>query len=88
VTYRIELAPGARRAIERDLPESVAAAAWEFIIGPLASDPRRVGKPLMGKLEGRWSARRGSYRVIYTINNVDVLVMVLRVAHRSDIYYS
>jgi hypothetical protein len=42
------------------LPESVAAAVWRFINGPLLDNPHRVGKPLRFQLEGYHAARRGS----------------------------
>lgn len=77
------LAPAARRAIERDLPEAVAAAV-EFLYGPLAENPQRVGKTLRFELEGRWSARRGQYRVIYRIDDGLVVVEVLKISHRAD----
>lgn len=86
MTYRVAVAPPARRALETTLAESVAAAAWQFIRGPLAEDPLRVGKPLQGELTGKWSARRGEYRVIYTIQAHIVTVTILRVAHRRDAY--
>jgi len=68
------------------LPEFIAAAAWEFIQGPLAENPRLVGKPLKGDLSGFWSARRGEYRVVYEINDDVVTVIILRIGHRRDIY--
>ena len=68
------------------LPESVAAACWEFIRGPLAENPRRVGKPLDPPMDGMWAARRGEYRVIYTIHESRVVVEILRIAHRRDVY--
>ena len=45
MTYRITLRPAALRALQR-MPEKIAAACWEFIHGPLAENPHRVGKPL------------------------------------------
>jgi mRNA interferase RelE/StbE len=80
------LSPAAKRAIERDLPEAVAAAVVDFLYGPLAEDPHRVGKPLRLQLEGYWSARRGQYRVIYSIHDDEVLVRVVRISHRADAY--
>jgi len=68
------------------LPEFIAAAAWEFIQGPLAENPRRMGKPLKGDLSGFWSARRGEYRVVYEIDDDVVTVIILRIGHRRDIY--
>lgn len=84
--YTVLLSPGAKHAIERDLPEAVAAAVVDFLYGPLAEDPYRVGKPLRFQLEGYWSARRGQYRVIYSIHDDEVLVRVVRISHRADIY--
>jgi mRNA interferase RelE/StbE len=84
--YTVLLSPAAKRAIEYDLPESVAVAVVDFLYGPLAEDPRRVGKPLRLQLEGYWSARRGQYRVIYSIHDDEVLVRVVRISHRADAY--
>lgn len=86
MAYRIKLSRPARRALETDLPDPVATAVWEFINGPLAANPRRVGKPLLGHLEGRWTARRGEYRVIYRIEDSIITVTVIRVSHRRDAY--
>jgi mRNA interferase RelE/StbE len=84
--YQVLLAPPARRALELTLPVAVAHAAWEFIRGPLAENPHRVGKPLHGDLEGLWSARRGSYRVVYSIDDEVITIVILRIAHRRDAY--
>lgn len=86
MTYRIELTSAARRALTELLPEAVAVACWEFIRGPLAENPQRVGKPLRGQLEGKHSARRGQFRVIYQILDERVVVRVIHIAHRSDVY--
>ncbi|MHB1066943.1 MAG: type II toxin-antitoxin system RelE family toxin [Candidatus Nanopelagicales bacterium] len=86
MTYRINVAPPARRALENDLPEHVAAAARAFITGALADNPQRVGKPLLGELAGFWAARRGQYRVVHAIHEGIVTVTVVRVAHLRDAY--
>ena len=86
MTYRIRWASPARRAIEHTLPEAVAAAVWEFAIGPLADNPHRVGKPLHEPLAGFWSARRGQYRVIYAIDDDAQVVTIAVVDHRRDVY--
>jgi mRNA interferase RelE/StbE len=85
-TYTVVLSAAAKRAIERDLPETVAVAVVDFLFGPLAADPHRVGKRLRFDLEGYWSARRGQYRVIYSIHGEQVLVRVVRISHRADVY--
>jgi len=84
--YTVVLSAAAKRAIERDLPEAVAVAVVDFLFGALADDPYRVGKPLRFELEGYWSARRGQYRVIYSIHDEQVLVRVVRISHRADVY--
>ena len=58
----------------------------EFISGPLAEQPSRVGKPLEGALAGRFGARRGEYRIVYTIEDEIVTVTVVCVAHRRYAY--
>ncbi|MCI0678605.1 MAG: type II toxin-antitoxin system RelE/ParE family toxin, partial [Actinobacteria bacterium] len=54
--------------------------------GPLLENPRRLGAPLRGELEGIWSARRGTYRILYRIDDDNSEVIVLRVGHRDDVY--
>ena len=84
--YELVLTPPAVRAVQSRLPESVAAAVIEFITGALVDNPRRVGKPLRGDLAGIHSARRGTYRVLYRINDDRHEVVVLRIDHRSEVY--
>jgi mRNA interferase RelE/StbE len=74
----------ARRQIDR-LPISVAAAVIETL-DAISANPRRTGKPLRFELEGCWSARRGPYRIIYSIDDIARSVSVLAVAHRADVY--
>ncbi|MGH8924615.1 MAG: type II toxin-antitoxin system RelE family toxin [Acidimicrobiia bacterium] len=74
----------AARAIGERLPEAVAAAVIDFITGPLRENPSRIGAPLRGELQGIWSARRGTYRVLYRIDEELHEVIILRVAHRRD----
>ena len=66
-TWELVVAPPARRDLMR-LPEKAAAAVIEAF-DAIAANPRRVGKPLQFELLGRWSARRGPYRVIYRIDD-------------------
>lgn len=84
--YRIELTPAARRALTQTLPEAVAAACTNFLHDVLAHDPYRVGKPLRAELAGRFAARRGEFRVIYEIQDERVVVRVITIRHRRDVY--
>jgi mRNA interferase RelE/StbE len=83
--HEVRLASPARRDLER-VPPRIVSAIVEFLYGDLARNPRRVGKPLERELEGYWSARRGPYRVIYRIDDADVVVLVIRIDHRADVY--
>jgi mRNA interferase RelE/StbE len=84
--YELVVTPPAARAISEQLPEPVAAAAIEFLTGTLIAKPRGVGKPLRGELTGIWSARRGTYRILYRIRDEPREVIVLRIEHRRDVY--
>jgi mRNA-degrading endonuclease RelE of RelBE toxin-antitoxin system len=83
--HEIGWASPARKALTR-LPEKVATATIEFVYGSLATNPRRVGKPLQLSLEGLHSARRGDYRVIYRIDSERRHVDILAIEHRSEVY--
>lgn len=84
--YEIVVTAPAARAVRDTLPEGVAFAVIDFITGPMLDNPRRVGVPLRNELEGVWSARRGTYRILYRIDDQRREVIVLRVGHRRDIY--
>jgi mRNA-degrading endonuclease RelE of RelBE toxin-antitoxin system len=58
----------------------------EFLTGALVENPHRVGKQLRGELAGIYSARRGTYRVLYRINDMQREVVILRIDHRKDVY--
>jgi mRNA interferase RelE/StbE len=84
--YELVVTPPAARAISAQLPEPVAAAVIEFLTTTLIREPRRVGKALQRELSGVWSARRGTYRILYRVREDPREVVVLRVEHRGDVY--
>ena len=84
--YELVVTPPAAQAISEHLSEPVAAAVIEFLTTTLIREPRRVGKPLRRELFGVWSARRGTYRILYRIREQPREVVVLRVEHRGDVY--
>jgi mRNA interferase RelE/StbE len=88
VSHRVVVARSAARRLAEDLPETVSAACIEFVFGPLAEDPRRVGAPLRKPFEGQWRARRGEYRVRHRIDEETRTVYVLDIDHRRDAYRS
>jgi mRNA interferase RelE/StbE len=84
--YAVRLTPPVRRALAEVLPPTVAAAAWELITGALAEDPWRVGKPLRKPHEGLHAARRGTYRVLYRIDESKHAIEIRSIRHRADAY--
>jgi mRNA interferase RelE/StbE len=66
----------ARRTILKYLRERIATA----------EDPRRLGHALLGDLKGLWRYRVGDYRVVADIRDREVLVMVITVGHRREVY--
>jgi mRNA interferase RelE/StbE len=86
MTYRVRVTRTAARQLAQGLPEAVAAACVKFLYGPLADNPQRVGAPLRKPFEGQWRARRGQYRVRYTIDDPNSVVYVLDISHRRDAY--
>jgi mRNA interferase RelE/StbE len=84
--YTLRTAPTVRQVLAETLPEAVAAAAYEFSTGPLLEEPHRVGKRLLPPLDDRFSARRGTYRVIYRIDDEACVVTVVDIGYRRDVY--
>jgi len=84
-SWELIVAPSAERSLAR-LPEKVAGAVVEFMLGQLLENPNRVGHRLRGDLEGLWAARRGPYRVVYEIDERAGEIRMLRIDHRADIY--
>jgi mRNA interferase RelE/StbE len=82
--YRVELAPAAQRQLRR-LPPGVAASLRGPILG-LAIDQHPPG---VTRLIGSdyWRLRVGDLRVIHTIDDARSIVVVLRVARRSESTY-
>jgi mRNA interferase RelE/StbE len=84
--YELVVTSPAARALSSDLPEPVAAAVIEFLTTALVREPLRLGKPLRRELSGIWSARRGTYRILYRDREEPREVIVLRIEHRRKVY--
>ena len=82
--YRIDLTRRAAKALDEiDKPQRRRVIA---VIDRLATDPR---PPRCVKLSGRdnqWRVRAGDYRVLYEVHDDRLLVLVIELGHRSDIY--
>jgi len=84
--YLLVITPTARRQLSERLPDAVAFAAHELIVGPLLDNAHRIGRRLRPPQQDRQVARRGTYRVIYRVDDGQHIVTVVDVAHRRDAY--
>jgi mRNA interferase RelE/StbE len=88
LAWRVEFDDGARRDLEK-LDKPIALRITRFLrerVGQL-DDPRSIGDALKGsRLGDFWRYRVGDYRIICDLENQRLLVLVLRVGHRREIY--
>jgi len=84
--YAVIYSRQARRNLHEDLPLEVAVAATETIRHAIAGNPYRVGKPLDEPFDGYHSARRGTYRIIYLIDEAKRVVEIHSIRHRRNVY--
>jgi mRNA interferase RelE/StbE len=84
MTYRITLAPAAARQLRKFDPQvrRRIQAALEL----LSSNPRPPAATQLVGGAGEWRIRTGDYRIVYEIADEQLLVLVLRIGHRSEIY--
>jgi len=83
--YKIELRRRAQRALDR-LPKYDFKAVLDAVKS-LAETPRPSGIEKI-KSAGLWRIRQGDYRIIYSIDDNQKIVTILRIGHRREIYRS
>ena len=84
MTYRVSLAPSAVRQLRKVDPQ--VRRRLQAAIELLAENPRPpAATPLVGGA-GAWRVRTGDYRIVYEIRDEELLVLVLRLGHRRDVY--
>ena len=84
MTYRVEVAPAAVRQLRK--LDRVARRRVQAAIELLAEQPRPSGaKKLVGG-DGEWRVRTGDYRIVYEIRDEVLVILVVAVGHRRDIY--
>jgi mRNA interferase RelE/StbE len=84
--YAVIFSRQGRRNLHENLPLDVAAAAMATIDGVITANPHRGGKPFDEPFDGYYSARRGTYRIIYRINEDKRSVEIHSIRHRRDAY--
>ncbi|HEY5320448.1 MAG TPA: type II toxin-antitoxin system RelE/ParE family toxin [Galbitalea sp.] len=84
MAYRVSLAPSAARELRKfdpDVRRRIQAA-----LDLLATEPRPPAATQLVGGSGEWRVRTGNYRIVYEINDDQLLVLVLRIAHRREVY--
>jgi len=83
--WNVEVTSPALKGFRR-LPEKAATAIVECVTGALADNPHRLSKSLTNELLGLRTARRGDYRVLFTLDIEGHILYVHRIEHRSNLY--
>ena len=87
LTWTVEIDDRARRELrrlDRQVQSRILAFLRDRIAGP--ESPRRLGRALTGPRTGLWRYRVGNYRLVCRIEDQQIIVLVLAVAHRKDAY--
>ena len=82
--YRIAFTPAARRQLASLDPPTRRRIARR--IEALGTDPRPPGAETLKGGEGELRIRVGDWRVIYVVHGDELLVLVIRIGHRGDVY--
>jgi len=83
MSYKILLSPKANDFLEK--LDKKDRERMKSKLENLKDNPE-LGKPLTGKLTGLWSLRTGDYRALYQIKHNELLILVLKIKHRKNIY--
>ena len=84
MSYAVTLSPAAARQLRKFDPQT--RRRLQAVIELLADEPRPPAATRLVGGRGEWRVRTGDYRVIYEIHDGELLVLVLRMAHRREIY--
>jgi len=87
LAWTVKLSDDAKRDLEK-LDKPIQKRIVSFLqerIKP-ADNPRTSGKALQGNLSGLWRYRVGDYRLLCRIENDELLILVIEIGHRKDVY--
>ena len=87
MSYKIEISDVVRKALKK-MDSTARKQILSYIAGVLAKidNPRLLGKALSGNFGGFWRYRTGNFRIICKIEDDKLVVLVVKVAHRKDVY--
>lgn len=87
MTWQVKLTEPARKEL-RSLDPQVQGWIIKYLSTRIATeeDPRRFGKVLTGSKAGLWRYRVGDYRIICSIEDQNLVVLVVQIGHRKEVY--
>lgn len=87
MTYHVELTDQARKALKKmDKQTARLITAWIRKNLEGCTDPRQHGKGLTSNRSGQWRYRVGDYRIIAEIQDDRIVILILTIGHRSEVY--
>ncbi|AXI99412.1 mRNA interferase RelE/StbE [Cyclonatronum proteinivorum] len=87
MTWRVEFDNRARKELRKlDVATQDRILKWMRDNLSTDNDPQRMGSSLKGRMKGLWRYRVNDYRIICQIQDDKVLILVVRIGHRRDIY--
>lgn len=87
MAWQIDFDPAAQRELNK-LDKPVRHRILKFLYGRVGKldDPRRIGQRLQGSLSEFWKYRVGDYRLICSLEDDRLVVLVLSIGHRREVY--
>jgi mRNA interferase RelE/StbE len=85
MTYNILFTDRSKRQFNK-LGKDIQKQVISYLEKRVVSNPLKFGKSLVGDKKGLWRYRVGDYRIICNISNSQLLILVLEVGHRKEIY--
>ncbi|MEY2343274.1 type II toxin-antitoxin system RelE/ParE family toxin [Acidithiobacillus sp. IBUN Pt1247-S3] len=87
MVWRIEYAESVQKDVRKlDAPERKRIRDFIEVKVANLEEPRSLGKPLAGGISGLWRYRVGNYRIIASIEDRDIRILVVKIAHRKEVY--
>ena len=85
LTWEIKLTPKAHKELSK-IDRQDAARIIRFLHERVAENPTSIGSPLKGQLRQFWRWRIGNYRILGKIEQAHLLVLVVKIGNRRDVY--
>ncbi|WP_421620785.1 type II toxin-antitoxin system RelE family toxin [Alkalilimnicola ehrlichii] len=87
MTWKIKYARSAQKTA-RKIDRKARQRIRDYLEGRVAAmdDPRQLGQPLKGKFSALWRYRVGDYRVVCELRDETLVVLVVRIGHRREVY--